>query len=187
MKSIRVVGAWWPVTKAGEIPLMRVYPWGAIVPAQFHQSNASRTAPSEKPATRSLRGGFAARETWHSFAIEALPKPAALKSCPYLYTCVRCRWSFRVNDRIGSIVTLDDAGRPLLEPESSRRAATFASGPCPAFGPVDSGRITQLQPRGWFARMRHRLAHRLEALWRRWSRDESGHIPRDSDATRARR
>ena len=182
MKSIREVRALWPVTKAG-VPLMRVYPWGGIVPTQFHHWNDSRMAPAEKPAARNLRGGFAARETWHNFAIEALPKPAALKSRPYLYTCVSCKWSFRVNDRTGSIVTLDDAGRPLAEPESSRRAATFASGPCPAFGPIGSGRITQLQPCGWLARMRHRLARRLEALRRRWSGEESRHIPRDSHAT----
>ena len=182
MKSSREIRALWPVTKAG-VPLTGVYPWGPIVPAQFHHWNDSRMAPSEEPAARKLRSGFSPHETRHSFAIEGLPKPGASKSQPYLYTCVSCKWSFRVNDRSGSIVTLDDAGHPLAEPESARRAATFANGPCPAFGPVASGRITQLQLCGWFVRMRHRLARRLEALLRRWSGEESGHMPRDSHAT----
>jgi hypothetical protein len=38
-----------------------------------------------------------------------------------------------VNERRGSIVALDRKAQPISEPENSRRLATFAQGPCPAF------------------------------------------------------
>src|ERR1017187_7335920 len=57
-----------------------------------------------------------------------LPRPQ-----PYLYTCVRCKWIFRVNDSHGSIIALDGLGRRLPEPENSKRIVTFRRGQCPAF------------------------------------------------------
>ena len=52
---------------------------------------------------------------------------------PGLYTCVRCKWIFRVNDSRGSIIALDGLGRRLPEPENSKRIVTFRRGQCPAF------------------------------------------------------
>jgi hypothetical protein len=76
---------------------------------------------------------FNAEETRHHFAIEALEKPGSFRPQPYLYTCVRCRWIFRLNDSRGSIVALDGLGRRLAEPENAKRIVTFHRGPCPAF------------------------------------------------------
>jgi len=85
-------------------------------------------------AGRTIRKtAFSAEEMRHHFAIENLEKPGAFRPQPYLYTCVRCRWIFRINDSRGSIVALDGLGRPVPEPENSRRIVTFQQGPCPAF------------------------------------------------------
>jgi hypothetical protein len=76
---------------------------------------------------------FTAEETRHHFAIEALEKPGSFRTQPYLYTCVRCRWIYRLNDSRGSIIALDGLGRRLAEPENAKRIVTFHRGPCPAF------------------------------------------------------
>lgn len=76
---------------------------------------------------------FSAQEMRHHFAIENLEKPGTFRPQPYLYTCVRCKWIFRINDSRGSIIALDGLGRPLAEPENSKRIVTFQQGPCPAF------------------------------------------------------
>lgn len=76
---------------------------------------------------------FTAEEMRHHFAIEPLGKPGAFRSQPYLYTCVRCKWMFRINDSRGSIIALDGLGRHLPEPENTKRALTFRHGPCSAF------------------------------------------------------
>src|SRR5208282_6817968 len=76
---------------------------------------------------------FSAEEMRHHFAIETLGKPGSLRPQPYLSTCVRCRWIFRINDSRGSIIALDGLGRRLPEPENSKRIVTFHRGPCPAF------------------------------------------------------
>jgi len=67
----------------------------------------------------------------HNFAIKALEKPGLFKPRPYLYYCIRCKWTFRVNDRRGSVVAVDNAGQPLPAGENAKRVATFAEGPCP--------------------------------------------------------
>jgi hypothetical protein len=79
------------------------------------------------------RMAFTPEETRHHFAIEALEKPGSFRPQPYLYTCVRCRWIFRLNDSRGSIIALDGLGRRLAEPENAKRIVTFHRGPCPAF------------------------------------------------------
>jgi hypothetical protein len=76
---------------------------------------------------------FTAEEMHHRFAIERLGTPGTLRPQPYLYTCVRCKWIFRLNDSRGSILALDGLGRHLAEPENSKRIVTFHRGPCPAF------------------------------------------------------
>jgi len=75
---------------------------------------------------------FTAEEMHHHFAIEALG-PGSFRSQPYIYTCVRCKWIFRVNDPHGSIIALDGLGRHLPEPENTKRALTFQNGPCSSF------------------------------------------------------
>jgi hypothetical protein len=77
---------------------------------------------------------FSAAEMRHIFAIQALDKPGHFKPRPYRYYCIRCKWMFRVNDFRNSIIALDKQGEKLPKAEANRRAATFAAGPCPAFG-----------------------------------------------------
>jgi hypothetical protein len=76
---------------------------------------------------------FTDEEMRHHFAIEALDKPRSFRPQPYLYTCIRCGWIFRINDSRGSIIALDGLGRRLPDPENSKRIATFHGGRCPAF------------------------------------------------------
>lgn len=92
----------------------------------------SSATPARTPSI-SRKPVFIAEETRHHFAIEALEKPGSFRPQPYLYTCVRCRWIFRLNDTRGSIIALDGLGRHLPEPENAKRIVTFHRGPCPAF------------------------------------------------------
>jgi hypothetical protein len=107
--------------------------------------------PSDPPVTRPTPGGipssvarrnskqgrripaFTVEETRHHFAIEALDKSGPFRPQPYLYTCVRCKWIFRINDSRGSVIALDGLGRRLPEPENAKRVVTFHRGPCPSF------------------------------------------------------
>ena len=70
----------------------------------------------------------------HLFAIKVLDKlPGLFKPHRYLYHCVRCKWSFVVNDgRRGALRPIPENGTPLSRDEVVARAATFAAGPCPA-------------------------------------------------------
>ena len=77
--------------------------------------------------------GFSAADLRHSFVVKALEKRGMFTPRPYVYICLRCRYTFLVNERRGSIVALDRKAQPIAEPENSRRLATFAQGPCPAF------------------------------------------------------
>lgn len=105
------------------------------------ENHLAGTVPSD-PAPQSGRRfrrkmAFTAEEMHHHFAIEALGKPGRFRSQPYLYTCVRCKWMFRINDPRGSIIALDGLGRHLPEPENTKRALTFQLGPCPAFPSIE--------------------------------------------------
>ena len=120
--------------KVDEISSIQVHPFD---PYASHRSSIggnvqSSATPERAPRTR-RRIAFTAEETRHHYAIEALEKPCSFRPQPYLYTCVRCRWIFRLNDSRGSIVALDGLGRRLAEPENAKRIVTFQRGPCPAF------------------------------------------------------
>lgn len=121
-------------SKVDGISFMQVHPF------DFAGTRENPDCGTEPSSTKQEGGGrfrrkmaFTAQETRHHFAIEALEKPGSFRPQPYLYTCVRCRWIFRINDSRGSIVALDGLGRRLPEPENSKRIVTFHRGPCPAF------------------------------------------------------
>jgi hypothetical protein len=78
------------------------------------------------------RPPFTSNEMRHHFAIEALDKSGPFRPQPFLYTCVRCNWMFRVNDTRGSVIALDGLGRQFREPENAKRVVTFHRGPCSA-------------------------------------------------------
>ena len=79
----------------------------------------------------------------HMFAIKVLDKlPGLFKPRRYLYHCVRCKWSFIVNDgRRGALRPIADGIMPLSRDEVVARAATFAAGPCPAMRVVAEASI----------------------------------------------
>jgi hypothetical protein len=98
--------------------------------------------------------------------------------------CVLCKWTFRVNDHAGSIISIDQTGGPLAEPENSRRAATFSIGPCPVFkDPLDRKRTIEIPPLSWFARTKHALTRRVSAMWRRWCGERAREILINPTAT----
>jgi hypothetical protein len=70
----------------------------------------------------------------HSFAIQTLGKrPGLFQAQRYLYYCVRCKWTFLINDTGRNAVTpVDSAGKELVAHEAHRRLLTFAQGPCSA-------------------------------------------------------
>jgi hypothetical protein len=155
----------WMVSKIGVIPLMGVYPWNWVRTIHFQARNEAH-AGTQGRRHRKL-DGLNLQEKRHSFAIETLPKPGRFASRPYLYMCVRCKWTFRVNDAPGSIVAIDLNGQPLPEPENSPRAATFAVGPCPALKTITARKSIPMPRPRWFTRARYHAARRMLLLWRR--------------------
>jgi hypothetical protein len=120
--------------KLDGISFMQSHPFD---PYPTHKNPAGGNAQPSATLARTprfrRRPAFTAEEPRHNFAIEALEKPGAFRPQPYLYTCVRCRWIFRLNDTRGSIIALDGLGRHLPEPENAKRIVTFHRGPCAAF------------------------------------------------------
>ena len=101
-------------------------------PSLWNFSRQPRSVIPLRESKETARG-FDAQEQRHNFTVKALEKPGIFKPRPYIYICVRCRYTFLVNQRRGSIVALDREAKPVPEPENSKRLATFAQGPCPAF------------------------------------------------------
>jgi hypothetical protein len=124
--------------KVDGISHMQVYPLDSSTTHQSSNGGNVRSSATLERAPRTMRKmAFTVEETRHHYAIEALDKPGSFRPQPYLYTCVRCRWIFRLNDSRGSIVALDGLGRRLAEPENAKRIVTFHRGPCPAFPVVE--------------------------------------------------
>jgi hypothetical protein len=121
-----------PSRRFAFVPI-RVAKAGFPLPTPFisnalHSSCCESTQNGQSSARRS-----SVEDLRHNFVIRALQKPGIFRPRPYLYICVRCRYTFLVNERRGSIAALDRKGQTISEPENSRRSVTFAEGPCPAF------------------------------------------------------
>jgi hypothetical protein len=133
----------------------------------MHENSNSESVASlatPRVAPRFMRKlAFTAEETRHHYAIEALEKPGSFRPQPYLYTCVRCRWIFRVNDSRGSIIALDGLGRHLPEPENAKRIVTFHRGPCPAF-PVFEYLVPEVDRESLLPRYLSRVVEVLRGL-----------------------
>jgi hypothetical protein len=182
MKVVRDTRIAWPLSKASHAPVMGIYPWNSVtaIHPRWQTSPPGKSNARKPPKDAAL----APQVRRHSFAIEALPKSEKSTSRPYLYMCVRCKWTFRVNDRPGMVISIDQTGEALAEPENSRRAATFSIGPCPAFrGPVFRKRTIEVPPLGWFARIRYRAMRQLSAMWQRWTGESVRGIRIDPAAT----
>jgi len=175
--------ALWRTGKTGEGWAVGIYPWNLIGPVQFKHRPHMPSDRARSQNRANLHRAPYSRDALHSFAIEALPKEGTLTRRPYLYMCIRCKWMFRVNDRLGSIVALDKSGRPLSEPENSRRIATFERGPCPALRHLTNRRLTQAQSAGWLGHLLFATKNWLSEAWRRWGRNGKGLFPPDSHPT----
>jgi hypothetical protein len=68
----------------------------------------------------------------HSFVIRAMKRRGIFKPRLRVYACLRCRYTFLVNERRGLIVAVDRKVQLISNPENSSRLATFHHGPCPA-------------------------------------------------------
>ena len=71
----------------------------------------------------------------HNFAIWVMGRrPGWFKPQRHMYRCLRCKWSFVINDeRRGSVRVAADTTGELTREEELRRIATFADGPCPGY------------------------------------------------------
>jgi hypothetical protein len=114
---------------------------------------------------------FSPNEMRHNFAIWPLKDSDTSKGRWHLYSCVRCKWSFRIDDRGGSVIPLDQNGSELQKCETAERLATFDVGPCPVFhGLAGSGRLTQVITHR--ESLLSRLVHMLYAIRRIWKRPD---------------
>src|SRR5580704_3647252 len=108
----------------------------------------------------------------HNFAIWALEKPGSARRLLHLYYCVRCKWTFQVDDRSGAVTPLDQDGSPLQEIEAGKRLATFGVGHCPAFSRLtEHARLTRVVTRP--EALRVRLTTLLFTVRRIWHRPRS--------------
>lgn len=124
--------------KVDGISLMQVHPLDPYTLIHVGSSEPTVEASRPRSSGRTKRKpDFTGEEARHHFAIEPLDKSGPFRSQPYLYTCVRCKWIFRLNDARGSIIALDGIGRRLPEPENAKRILTFHRGPCPASSAVE--------------------------------------------------
>jgi hypothetical protein len=69
----------------------------------------------------------------HDYVIKSLGRlPGLFKPHRYVYLCIRCKWSFVVNDgQRGVITAVDHELKPLVDHKAGERLATFGAGPCP--------------------------------------------------------
>ena len=119
--------------KVDEISFMTLHQMGLFAAFGSPVQAVQLSATPEGGDRTTREPAYTASEARHQFAIETLDRQETAGAQPYLYTCVRCKWIFRINDSRGSIIALDGLGRHLAEPENSKRIVTFHRGPCPAF------------------------------------------------------
>src|SRR5580658_5054435 len=100
----------------------------------------------------------------HNYSIQVLGKlPGMFSPKRYLYHCVRCKWSFVINDsRRGAITAVNADGRPLPGEEANKRMLTFHQGPCPELA-VLMVEPTPMQERAERAVERERVVDRPAA------------------------
>ena len=138
-------------------------PFRSLALVKHHKPELSqKRAPSGAPI-------FSPAEMRHNFAIWALETDAVSKRRLHLYYCLRCKWTFRVDDRwtVVTVTPLDTNGSPIQTSEAAERLATFGLGPCPAFGRLTANpRLTQ-EVTG-LETFRGRLASLISAGRRAW-------------------
>ena len=105
-----------------------------------------RPRAPERPQrkTQAQPPAFSSVEMRHSFAIWSLDEETPSRRRLHLYYCLRCKWSFSIDDRRGSVTPLDLNGNPVQGAEAAARLATFGVGPYPVFNYwIENSRLTQ--------------------------------------------
>jgi hypothetical protein len=107
--------------------------FGKVV--RFHRLTLVESSKVELSRVDTGLGGpiFAPTEMRHDFAIWPLKEAIDFSRQRHLYYCIRCKETFSVDHRSGSVTPLDARGDPILGTKAAKRLATFAQGPCPAF------------------------------------------------------
>lgn len=115
---------------------------------------------------------FSPNEMRHSFAIWAVKNADTSGHRSHLYYCVRCKWSFRVDDRSRSVTPLDQNRSGLQNFEAAARLATFDVGPCPVFnGLTGSAWFTQvIKHREFLCRRFAAMLYAIRRIWKRPNR-----------------
>ena len=86
----------------------------------------------------------------HNFAIWVLGRnPGFWKPQRYMYRCVRCKWTFVINDGKSGVIraVANDNGTSITPEEARARLATFAEGPCPGLKEITRPPIAKTQTR----------------------------------------
>jgi hypothetical protein len=95
----------------------------------------------------------------HAFSVQPVDIPFGSPR-ELLCSCVRCKWTFQVSPDTGSIIAFNNVGQPLEGSEATKRIATFAEGPCPAFADFPEYEEANEKPRPHTFRDRiHPLLH----------------------------
>jgi len=68
----------------------------------------------------------------HKYAITHLGQADGwIRPHRYRYLCVRCRWTFLIDNRRGDPIAIGPDDLPIIGEEGRLRMASFSSGPCP--------------------------------------------------------
>jgi hypothetical protein len=136
--------------------MLRAIKWSPRVPRTMHGVAACNLEPGDLFNLKSHRSGCdlsgtldavlalrarrgaivmsidAGQSLRHNFAIWVMGRrPGLFKPQRYTYRCLRCKWTFIVNDEYrGSIRVAFDRSGELSAAEAVRRLATFEMGPC---------------------------------------------------------
>ncbi len=99
----------------------------------------------------------------HKYAITHLGQADGwIRPHRYRYMCVRCRWTFQIENRRGDPIAIGPDDLPIIGEEGRLRMASFASGPCPG-QPGRSAVALQIAKRNKLRRLPLRVAVQSDA------------------------
>jgi hypothetical protein len=114
-----------PVAKIGIVPPTPSSSYGGLYrPSDFDSPTRYLFSPAPRVPKPTVK---------HSFVIRTTRRRGIFKPRLHVYACLRCRYTFLVDERHSLIVAVDRKAQPIPNPENSIRVATFHDGPCPAF------------------------------------------------------
>jgi hypothetical protein len=107
-----------------------------VIPLSLDTAWVSKGGISPNPiANQSMPRALAAGKLKHNFVIQLLKKSGFFQPQPYVYFCIRCRFTFLVNQTRGSVVAVNSGGKPLSDQEIRRVPQPFFKAPVPLWNP----------------------------------------------------